>query len=481
MKMTIRSVFMFLAALVLATSCLNTDETEYTYYNDTALTAFSLGTVNRYYLTKKKYACKEDGVTKEDSLVKKTVTGSSYEFYIDQSANKIYNNDSLPQGSDAEHIICSVSSQNSGIIIIKYTSVEGEDSLAYYSSSDSIDFTTPREFRVYANDGSAYRSYEVKVNVHEEDPDSFRWNNCATVADFTGLTGMKAACVGGKMLVFASKGGQTTVHTTGCKDGKTWSKEAETLDSAAYKNIAVLGGTLYTVSGGNLLSTTDGASWTEEQPFSHARLLGAGEHKLYALTAEGGITASADNGATWEDEVLDGDAAQFPADSISLATLPVNTNSGTENIVLVGLRDMTENPNDTAAVVWGTVEEYGNGVEAQPWVFYQSEGGYSLPALANVSMTRYGNVLVALGGSPQGKAQTAGYTYLYMSKDKGITWLPETDYVLPKGFTNGTSDIFALAAGDNNILWIICGDTGQVWRGRLNRLGWKVYYPDLTE
>ena len=46
-------------------------------------------------------------------------------------------------------------------------------------------------------------------------------------------------------------------------------------------------------------------------------------------------------------------------------------------------------------------------------------------------------------------------------------------YVLPEGFDNTGSDVSALAVDEENCLWIFCGANGQVWRGRLNQLGWK--------
>ena len=53
---------------------------------DTAITAFSLGSLDRYTKTK----------AGKDTLLKANVTGSDYKFYIDQAQRKIYNVDSLP-------------------------------------------------------------------------------------------------------------------------------------------------------------------------------------------------------------------------------------------------------------------------------------------------------------------------------------------------------------------------------------------------
>lgn len=488
---------MLLSVLLLATSCLNTDDDNYTYYNDTAITAFTLGTLNRYYIGKTKY-------TNEDSVYKTTITGSKYKMYIDQAENRIFNNDSLPKGTDAKHVLCTVSSLNSGIVIIKYTSQSQEDSLAYYSSSDSVDFSTDREFRVYANDGSAYRKYTVKVNVHKEDPDSFSWHKIATVNDFKSLDGLKLVSLSSKMIAFCAKDGKTTVRTTDSSDGVNWT-EGKTFDDAnVAKNTAVLDGTLYIVSNGKLKNSVDGATWTDVNDFDKTQLLGAGSKNLYAL-GEDGIYSSADKGLSWTAEEMGGsDKSELPSEAVSFAMLESNVYDNTENLIMTGLLGSATETADTAAVVWGKTLENVTGAEAQPWVRYESDSGYKLPALTNVAMTRYGNVLVALGGAPLGGAITKGFTYLYMSRDKGLTWQTDSRYVLPSDpaagteFSNGTSNVFGMSAGEDvnyserkskgdepvvkdNMLWIISGGTGEVWRGRLNELGWRKYESSFTE
>ena len=142
-------VFILLISMAwIASSCLDDNEYEYEYPNDTAITAFSLGTVDRYVHT---LSSKD-----EDSVYTEDVDGSEYKFYIDQVKKIIYNPDSLPKGCDATRILATISSKNSGVIGIKDTK---SDSIAAYSSSDSIDFSVPREIRAYNVIGTAYSAY----------------------------------------------------------------------------------------------------------------------------------------------------------------------------------------------------------------------------------------------------------------------------------------------------------------------------------
>ena len=151
-----------LACALLVTSCLKDDDTNnYQYYNDTAIVTFKLATVNRYIHT--------TSSTGADSVYKSTLSDPVV-FTIDQAQHKIYNTDSLQSDVDLNHILATVSSKNSGTVVINYPAEDGTDSLLYYSSSDSIDFEKLRDLRVYAQDGSAYRSYQVTINVHKVRP-----------------------------------------------------------------------------------------------------------------------------------------------------------------------------------------------------------------------------------------------------------------------------------------------------------------------
>ena len=157
-----------LSTLMLATSCLKSDDDETTLYDDMAVTAFSLGTLNRYLHT--------TASTGEDSVYKVSYSAASYKFYIDQLKHEVYNVDSLPYATDMRHVICSVTTKNSGVAYLKSLT---SDSLFYYSSSDSIDFSSPRVLRVYAIDGSGSRDYTIRVNVRSVAPGGMSWERMA--------------------------------------------------------------------------------------------------------------------------------------------------------------------------------------------------------------------------------------------------------------------------------------------------------------
>ena len=69
------------------------------------------------------------------------------------------------------------------------------ESLKYFYSTDSTDFSVPRDFNVYSNSGVAYRKYTVRVNVHKENAEDFVWKKMTTDNALAGLVGMRAVAL----------------------------------------------------------------------------------------------------------------------------------------------------------------------------------------------------------------------------------------------------------------------------------------------
>lgn len=159
-----------MVGVAVLTSCLKDDDEAGTAYSDTAVTYFTLGTLNRYTHT--------TSSTGSDSIIKTSVTGSDYKMTIDQLNHRIYNVQELPAGTDVKHVICTITTKNSGVVALQSMV---SDSLQWYSAADSIDFSEPRIFRVYASDGSAYRDYQVCLNVSGSKGVTFAWTQKGTV------------------------------------------------------------------------------------------------------------------------------------------------------------------------------------------------------------------------------------------------------------------------------------------------------------
>lgn len=463
--------FVVLCAIVSLCSCLGDNDNEIEYNEDTAITAFSLGTLNRYLHTKSS--------TNTDSIYKTTVTGSNYKFYIDQVKQEIYNPDSLPYGTDAAHVICTISTKNSGTVLVKSMT---SDSLSYYNSTDSLNFTSPRTMYVYSNSGQQRREYTIRVNVHQEEADSFCWKALNNQSELAALQTMKGMSVADKVLVFGNNGDNTVLFSTSQQDGNSWTKQSRTFSADAYKNVVKKDGVLYLKDGNKLLSCADGSNWTELREINVRQLVAASTVALYAIGQDGKLISSYDDGATWTTEQLDDDQLLLPAQDISYSCLPSKTNEKTDQLVLVGSRDINTYPDDAFAELWGKVEEYASGAATHSWSYYDVKDDirFRLPRLSNLTVVPYVDVLLALGGDGIGACDEKGFSQLYVSQDGGINWKTSAYFPLPEGLSSSNTS-FTVMVDDSRYIWIVCGGTGQVWRGRLNKYGWSDVKKSFTE
>lgn len=449
-----RKFFAFIA-LITATlslsSCLSSDETTVEYTHDTAITAFSLGSLDRYTKTK----------AGKDTLLKANVTGSDYKFYIDQAQRLIYNVDSLPCGVRDTAILATISSKNSSPILLM--DINKPDSVAaYYSSSDSINFSKPRFIRVYSSDYSAYAEYKVTVNVHKELPYEFKWHELAqNNSQLAAFSDLKAVACGDYIYVFGKTAEGTKVLKSAINDGSAWSPIMmnESLSSDAYQSAVALEGKLYISDGGKVYASADAATWTLVSGNADVKqLIGASSKYLYAYTAAG-ISVSKDKGASWEQEKLDTDVDYLPTQNISMNAAGVLSAKDVENVMLLGTRDKALK--DTVATTWLRTVDYAN--EDGQWNYLEIENNKSgkMPWLDQVITCAADTGFVALGSN--GK--------WYKSQNAGLTWKQDKMVVLPAKFATATEGRFAFCRDKQHYYWII--RNGCVWRGRFNIDGWS--------
>ena len=475
MKRKLLPITILLAGVMMLASCLGDDDStsNITTYSDCALTAFSIGTLNQTYLD-----CNGDTIKKTDATDSTTtVDCSSYKMTIDQAKGEVYNTDSLPVGVDISKVVCTVTSKNSGIIVLKRVD---NDTLDYYTSTDSISFATKdstREFRVYSTDGTAFRKYNVKLNVHKEFADSFRWSCQPVEALQRQAVASRTVALGKKVVAVVSDGVNSwfQANTTGvAADGfKTLSSNRNGLLGAdVYKNVAVLNGWLYVLDGTQILKSQDAQNWQTcaAAPAGMKQLVGASEMKLYALT-ESGMSSSVD-GVEWTAETLDPSisASQLPTGTVTLNVLPLATNKGFYRLVMTG----NSATGSKSATIWGKIENTNDLSDNYSWTLYDGEGTKLLPDMQQINTVVYDGKLFAIGGTGLNGSSVKPYAKVYCSTDQGLTWTKATLFGLPSGFsTTDAADAASMGVDADNNLWIVSPVAHQAWKTRVNRLGWK--------
>ena len=473
MKHKFAAFAMLLAAVLTLGSCLKEDSNNYVYTDDSAITSFYVTSAKQYHYTKTKAG--------RDSVYTTLSSYTSYHFCIDQATNTIYNPDSLPCGVDARRLVCSFAGlSSSGVYMKSLTS----DSLTYITTSDSLDFSQPRELQVLSNSGQALRKYTVTVNIHKEQADSFAWHEMPATADLQNIIAAKAVATydgGSRLLLFATDGTATNVYTMTA--GEAWRKATlnfnHTLSADAYKGVVAKDGYAYIADGGNIMRTINGDTWSQTGTATGvARLVAASPLCLYGYGVDGQLLASSDNGATWTSSSLDSDASLLPSAETATACNALRTNADSYRVTLFG------NSADGAMAVWGKIDEGGEYSESQPWAYYNvsEDNRHALPQLTGISAMAYDEQLYVLG-TPAG--HDASDALLYCSQDGGITWNADSVLGTPAHFAEAlplsAASALTLTVDGDNFVWAVNAKSGRTWRGRINRLGWAKPQTDFSK
>lgn len=463
MKQYFRLTSVALALLLLCASCLKSNDETTVSYNDKAIASFVLTTLKCYHHT--------TSSTGADSVYTTSVTGSDYKFNIDQLQHNIYNTDSLPKGTDITHVACNITTVNYGAVVLEGL---GNDSLYYLantSPTDSLDFSQPRKIRIYSNSGDGFVTYTVNLNVHQEDGDTFNWNkmadNDATLAAFTDC---RVLSLDDNIFVAGTNGTSTVFYNPSSQDAAARpllaSGTGTTFGADAYTNATVYDGSIYVLNDGKLLRSSDGIEWEQVSTPSLKRLIGSSTKELYGISNNNELMASTDGGLTWEVEEVDDDSSLLPTQDIAIAYRPYSTNKFVDDVLMGGCRSIESYPDDKGVQLWRKTADYSALSVAMPWLYIEmaeNNLGSFLPRISNLSLFVYDGNFMAAGISN-------GSTVFYESRDGGLTWRKVTTFSLPKEITADAP--LSVTVDAQNFIWVVQAKTGQMWRGRLNRLGW---------
>ena len=127
-----------------------------------------------------------------------------------------------------------------------------------------------------------------------------------------------------------------------------------------------------------------------------------------------------------------------------------------------------EGINNGKTQLWSKIVDYTNKDPRGFWSYIErnSETIGLLPALNNLYITYYDGVVLAFGGD---------YSNVYESRDNGITWQVSSRIYMPEEFRYNDVADMKVYVDEENYIWLCCtmkDGTEEIWKGRLNRLGW---------
>lgn len=465
-------IAVFFAATSIMTSCLDNDVDQITYTSETSITGFSLGTLHIDRVGKDK-----DG---KDSAYVDTLNFSDYPFTINQLTREIENKDSLPYGTHIDKVITSVT-YDAGVLAYK---PKGADKDTLWTSTDSIDFSgdtysmstiTPIEFKVYAYSGAIGQAYKVKINVHQQVPDTIAWKKFDTNPFSAGsLSEQKAVYANGKVYVFGKNGNGTHIEYSDVANDNpsSWVPVTDNIPSNIDTYSAtVCAGYIYFLAGTNKQLYKLDANSNEITSVSTEKfemLIGGNDIKSELYAVKGGKSGIYKEN-TWTEDA--DPFTLFPAGKPFFSnTTTASYNSNITSTVALCYNQGTT-ANDTTALVFNRMSSENKWEERIQ--------NLPLPNLENVTMIYYDEKLYAFGG---GYKEIKPFSQFYCSTDNGLCWRPVTECM---AFPSEFSELYTahnknyscavtpkLESGTSrgNFIWIVWED-GSISRGRINRLG----------
>lgn len=360
-------------------------------------------------------------------------------FTIDLNKGLVYNVDSLPMGTDVSGLKVNMVYATSASAEFHVTGGKWmKDTVFTYNTEDSIDFTGDVKFTIVSNDMSCTKTYTLKVNVHQIEPDTLYWSEMArrTLPSFTTPIEQKTVNFDNSLYCFLRDTKGYIMSVTQDPSHK-WEKERIELPFTPLLNtFTATENAMYILDENkDLYTSTNGKNWTACGVKMY-NLLGNYGDLLLGLTEEDGKYKFA------EYPVSEGFVAtQVPADfPIKGASQMVKLDSEwavSPQMIMVG----GEKANgDFVGDVWGYDGNSWNIVSRMGMI---PATGYTLfpyyctyldtESLKSITT----KVLLAVGGWDK---DIFIDREMYMSEDNGLTWILATECLqLPEYIESFTS------------------------------------------
>jgi len=360
------------------------------------------------------------------------------------------------------------------------------DSIYITRSKDTIDMRQPNLWiRNFASDSKTNLKYLVKLNVHQVDPNLYKWIKIKDKVSTVSSTNQKAIVLNDVFHYYMNDGTQSYLYKS--TDGSTWSAASVTNlpVASSLADMIQYNGKLYLTRGdATLYNSADGLIWNQSQPstlFKFSSLAFTLNNQLWAVVKSNNDGnyhfAITSDGANWN--MTSGTVpAYFPV--VEFGAITFKTVTGKEKVVIIG--GLASNGAQTLSR-WSSED----GVY---WVDFSHEN-YTLPEfLGAPSLVRYDNKLLILGESQD--LQSSMITVYKESVDEGYSWqTPDTlRNVLPSNFKPRKNSSFVVfkpkdyvkinpaslseEIKSTNYIFIIGGNTEttpmlDVWKGKVNK------------
>lgn len=392
-----------------------------------------------------------------------SIYGEHYKFSIDQVGHRIFNRDSLPMYADTllDSIVVDTFTVSgyvtSGDLDTVFTVNKAVDLTAAVNNPNGL------TFKIHAADGLTSRIYRLTINVHQQNPDSLVWKEMTSSENFPTMPlsqGVKLLSMGDYLFLYALSDNEFVGYKANVSDPTQLTWEELTLagmpEDALLNTLLPAFESLFVITaGGDVYQSVDGAQWqiVDELSGDVKALLTAFPDKLAAIKQVDGTNYFCTTDASLQWTLGEAVENGFPTENI-YSTVH-QTSNGVYKSVLVG---MPQTANDKV-VPWFSMD----GIR---WADMEPSATNYCPLTNNPSIIFYGGDYYLFD---------AGLYAFYQSKS-GLKWDIMTDKMkFPYSLREAKG--YSATIDKNNYIWLVgAGNniiSNQLWRGRLNRLGFE--------
>lgn len=409
-----------------------------------------------------------------------SVEGFTNNFTVDQVELKIFNQDSLPYGTETSFVV------NFQLIEGVSVTVDGND----ITTGATIDFSNPVTFKAVSEDGATIKNYNVDVRISQVNPEAVSWVQKASGVFDDTYTSQEAYFFNGKAWMLAGKlleeSGAAKLYSS--TDGVTWTEEtidASTFPVGMHQDVVEYNNKLYVAGvstmgspwgfpmaeiNNDVYTSTDGIAWTvaATNPFGWNNKIHS-----FAFGMSDKLVLVAGNNASFGN--LNGskpsEAIFYPPAGIN-ENVAVSTDGATWDLsdTIVGedmpLRRDQANfiHNNTMYIAGGlttTAEVVGDVWSSTDGANWTQVAASGFTPRMKMPVIEYDGKLYMIGGQ---LADGTCTKEILVSDDAGASWTPAPEIIqLPDNFTPRAGHS-AFVDGDNQ-LWIVGGFSTVVTQG----------------
>lgn len=414
-------------------------------------------------------------VLKHDSISSLSTTA----FTIDQVNGQIFNQDSLPYGTEVDKVVATVSYATSISIGAIQVIQEAVGDTIYWNGTDSLDYSKPVKFIITAYDGITKKTYDTKLNVHQIVPDSMVWNQENSSLPGVSVSERRTIAFTAEeteyYYMYAREADGYHLYTGSPSNLTTWTPQELTglpENTILWEQLTEYEKNLYVpTTDHKLYRSADGKAWdlVDSNPLIisllgviHEETTAKRPSALAAIISIDGVShfASMDKTGAWFEGI------EVPALFPVTGSAPLSFNlMYRERLLLAGGKT---SEGEVLADVWSTMDGVSWALTTSPNTFEAREGA---------SIALYDSTFFIVGGFD---AEGIALKDIYRSKDNGLNWvLSDTLAVMPESY-KARAYTSMIVDDETKYMYLFGGkdtkgknDLGDLWRGRINRLGFK--------